>query len=160
MRIFPIVYSVSLATMATILIKNAESFRQDVYQDDLGHLTIGWGFTFLDFPEAERTKLWNNGITMDRAEEYLSQLVTSIMQDIDRNFSNLDRNVKLTFIDMIYNLGFEQFITFTTFLKFVYHSEIAEAVNDLTNTLWYRQVKLRAIRDCFNLLASHNYYLI
>ncbi len=160
MKIFALSESVSLALIGVTLIKNAENYREFEYKDEFGNSTIGWGFLMDSFSPVKIKEYLKKGISIDEANSLLSMRVVHIMHTIDIAFPNLNRNVYLVFIDMIYNLGITQFTEFTTFLSFVKLDEINFAVKDLTNTLWYKQVENRAVRDCFNLLSTKNYYLI
>ncbi len=160
MKIFSFDNEISSSAMANILIKNAEGFTAHPYKDVFGNFTVGYGFLMSDFGRAESKDIYRKGISMQASDDLLVQKITKIMQKMDVTYSHLTQNVYYVFVDMIYNLGLEQFKTFTTFIKFCEQGEIEKAVNDLTNTLWYQQVRQRGTRDCLNLLSTKFYYLI
>ena len=160
MKIFPFSDEISSSTMANIMIRNAEGYQLYPYKDILGNFTVGYGFLMSTFTRLKAEEIYRHGLSEQDSEAILVQKITQIMQDMDVTYSHLLQNVYYVFVDMIYNLGFEQFKTFATFIKFSEQNEIEKAVNDLTNTLWYQQVRQRAIRDCLNLLSKKFYYLM
>ena len=160
MKIFPFNDEISSSTMANIMIRNAEGYQLYPYKDIFGNFTVGYGFLMNTFTHLKSKDIYKYGLSEQDSEAILVQKITKIMGDMDITYSHLTQNVYYIFIDMIYNLGFEQFKSFKTFISFCEQNEIEKAVNDLTNTLWYQQVRQRAIRDCLNLLSKKFYYLM
>ena len=149
------------------LIRNAEGFSAKWYEDPRGNPTIGYGFTRTGFAKEYLSPFILNPsklMAISEARVILSDIITNINDDLIAQlnfFDELSINKQAVLIDMAYNLGMTQFLTFDTFLSYLKAGRIDDAVNDLTNTLWYNQVKNRAIRDCLNLYAQDkNYYLI
>ena len=154
-------------SVANQLIINAEGFMSHWYIDSFGNKTIGYGFKESGYAKNYIYQyLLNPDELMTQAEANL--ILKNIVNDIDKQlidnwqaFDSLPINQKAVLIDMAYNLGMVQFLGFGIFLSYLKAGNIDAAVNDLTNTLWYNQVKNRAIRDCLNLYAQdNNYYLI
>ena len=153
--------------MANQLIINAEGFSPKWYQDIFGHFTIGYGFTqtgYAKFYIPQYISNLNELMTISEAQLILDDIIAEINNSLATDlhfFDYLSVNQKAVLIDMAYNLGMAQLFSFDTFLSYLKAGDIDNAVNDLTNTLWYNQVKNRAIRDCLNLYAQdNNYYLM
>ena len=149
-----------IATLALMLIKNAEGFSDVPYKDSLGNWTIGYGFN-MSLPEYHGLK----HIDEVEADSLLKVKVVEILNGKINDlrlyaFSN-SRIVSAILVDMCYNLGTAGLESFDSFLQYIRFDMREEAVADLTNTLWYSQVKDRAVRNCLNLLVNDNYlYLI
>ena len=154
--------------VANELITNAEGFISHWYTDAFGNKTIGYGFKASGYAKNYISQYLlnpNELITVQEAKTILDYIVKDINNELvntEQLFNvNLSINKKAVLIDMAYNLGMAQFLTFDTFLSYLKAGRIDNAVCDLTNTLWYNQVKNRAIRDCLNLYAQDtNYYLL
>ena len=154
--------------IAKDLIMNAEGFISHWYIDSFGNKTIGYGFEASGYAKNYISQYLlnpNESITFQEAKMILGDIVNDINYELTNTTqlftAKLSINQKAVLIDMAYNLGMAQFMTFDTFLSYLRAGRIDDAVNDLTNTLWYNQVKNRAIRDCLNLYEQDsNYYLI
>lgn len=154
--------------VANDLITNAEGFISHWYTDTFGNKTIGYGFKASGYAKNYLSPYLLNPdelMTAQEAKTILGAIVLSINNELANTTqlfaANLSINQKAVLLDMAYNLGMAQFLTFDTFLSYLKAGRIDNAVCDLTNTLWYNQVKNRAIRDCLNLYAQdNNYYLI
>ena len=145
-------------TLSLMLIKNAEGFSDVPYQDSLGNWTIGYGFNMSE-PEY-------SGITHIDEVEADSLLKVRIVEiyNNEKNAYHLfsftySHVINATLIDMSYNLGIAGLESFDNFLQYIKCGLNEEAVADLTNTLWYSQVKERAVRNCLNLLLENKQYL-
>lgn len=150
----------SVEGMALSLIKNAEHFNTFPYSDEFGVRTVGWGFNMKYLPGAG--KAFENGISLVESNMILKSKVTRFMNIVflEEIGKKMGKNVYAVLVDMCYNMGWEGFSKFYTFLKFLENNEIEKAVGDITLTLWYRQVGDRGVRDSLTLLAKENYYLI
>ena len=157
----------SVYDIAKTLIKNAEGFSPAVYSDTLGNYTIGYGFKTSDITSMGWVMPYKKLMTEEDADLILEKLLKNIDVSIkgDSNlmliFVRQYPTVQAVFVDMIYNLGLASFCQFTTFLNYMNNLKYDNAVVDLTNSLWYSQVKSRAIRNCFIILShSSSLYLI
>ncbi len=153
--------------IAKTLVKNAEGFSPTIYQDTLGNDTIGYGFTLKTIISMGYVMPYDKIMPIPEADFILERLLKNIYNLINMNenlrinFAKQCPTVQAVFADMIYNLGFNGFTGFTTFLSYMDALQYDNAVIDLTNTLWYSQVKQRAIRNCFIILShSSSLYLI
>ena len=155
-------------SVANDLITDAEGFTAYWYNDIFGNKTIGYGFKASGYAKNYLSQYLlnpNELMTIQEAKTILEYIITDINNELANTTQLFDAelsiNKKAVLIDMAYNLGMAQFLTFDTFLSYLKAGRIDNAVNDLTNTLWYNQVKNRAIRDCLNLYAQDtNYYLL
>ena len=146
-------------TLALMLIKNAEGFSNVPYKDSLGNWTIGYGFN-MSLPEFSDIK----HIDEIEADSILRVRIMEISSGIINNISITEYGYggkinTAILIDMAYNLGIEGLSLFNTFLSYLRLGKNAQAVADLTNTLWYSQVKERAVRNCLNILLNNPNYL-
>ena len=144
-------------TLGLMLIKNAEGFSEVPYKDSLGNWTIGYGF---DMATSEFSNLTE--ITETQADAILKQKIVRILSTKIKGMTLYDYGTKTTnavLLDMCYNLGVEGLSSFDTFLTYIMQGKNEEAVADLTNTLWYSQVKERAVRNCLNILLKNESYL-
>ena len=152
----------SLQETAELLIQNAEGFSPTWYKDSFGNDTIGYGFKAGGM--AQKYLGGMQTITEQEGIDILYEIISDIVISLNAGlsfFKGLQKNQKAVLIDMAYNLGLNQFYTFNLFIYYMGLEQFDDAVADLTQTLWYNQVKNRAIRDCFNLFAQEgNLYLI
>ena len=121
-----------------LLILN-EGLRLKPYYDTVGKLTIGVGRNLTD-----------NGITEDEAMYMLENDIKRAVQDLQRifiNFNDYDEHVKAVLIDMMFNLGFNRFMTFKKFIKAIKEGDLETAAKEMIVSKWARQVKSRAERD-------------
>ena len=155
----------TLQETAQLLIENAEGFSSTWYQDSMGNDTIGYGFKAGGMAQKYNLDLYKSrpmteleGILI--LENIISEIGIALRMKLPF-FINLPINQAAVLIDMAYNLGLRQFYAFAIFLSYIEKGQIDNAVADLTDTLWYQQVKNRAVRDCFNLYAQPtNLYLM
>ena len=157
----------NLFDIAKSLVQNAESFSPIVYSDSLGNKTIGYGFDLIDVVSQGWLAPNTTTISLESADFILTRLLWKIFYQIENSadirvcYDKQTDTVKAVFVDMIYNLGFKGFSEFVVFLNYMNVLQYDDAVVDLTNSLWYSQVKTRAIRNCFIILShSNSLYLI
>ncbi|MDA8303546.1 MAG: hypothetical protein M0016_00015 [Deltaproteobacteria bacterium] len=142
---------------ALTLIKNAEGFSSTVYTDTTGHKTIGYGFNM------EAMGITQETMTIFEAQDILEKKVLEIRQQIflpEDSFEKFTMNEKAVMLDMAYNLGVAEFFKFDNFLKYINQGNYEYAATDLTNTLWYKQVGQRAVRDILNLCMNDKYLIL
>lgn len=148
-----------LSTMsrALTLIKNAEGFSHTVYIDTTGHKTIGFGFNM------EVMGITQEKMTVFEAVDILEKKVLEIRSQIffeEKEIAKFTMNQKAVVLDMAYNLGVEGFFQFNDFLKYMDQGAYENAAVDLTNSLWYKQVGQRAVRDILNLCMNDEYLVL
>ncbi len=94
------------------LIKSFEGFRAEMYNDPVGHCTIGYG-TLLHKGNCDARPVeleYSGGITEARATELLTQRVTEFQQVINDQVSvPLNQNQNDALVSLVYNIGGEAF---------------------------------------------------
>lgn len=115
-----------------------EGNRKFPYRCTAGKLTIGVGFNLDDvglLPE-EITFILRNRINLVR-----TRLAAALPW-----FGTLDEVRQAVLIDMGFNLGVDGLLKFRNTLKFVQNGDYAQAARNMEQSLWYKQVKSRAVR--------------
>ncbi len=141
---------------AMTLIKNAEGFSNVVYTDTTGNQTIGYGFN-LSNPFFSNIKDLQS-ITESHSDIILrSFLIAEVFPYVEISNKSLNNNQLAVIADMMYNLGVPQFNTFNSFINYLNNGNVEAAAADLVDTLWFKQVGLRGIRNCMNLIVNNNY---
>ena len=115
-----------------------------MYQDSRGIPTIGIGHNLRDVPisqaaayqifEDDSTKAWGELVN---ALPWVASITDAARQAV--------------LFDLAYNLGILSLLSFQTFLKYMQAGQWLEAAQDLSGTLWARQVPQRA-RDNIELI--------
>ena len=117
------------------LIKKHEGLRLEPYMDTTGHLTIGYGFNL------------DNGITEEIADYLLEKTIKTAIDDcyiLFPNYSRLDAVRRCVLIDMMFNLGRPRLSGFIKMRKAVEEQDFNLASEEMLNSLWAKQVKVRA----------------
>jgi len=118
-------------------LKKHEGFREHIYIDSIGVLTIGYGFNLetieLPRPVAE---LWL-AFEIDKKEDSLEKF---------HWYNNADPVRQEVLLDMAYNLGVNGLLTFRKMIKALENRNYMEAAAEMLNSKWARQVGQRAVR--------------
>lgn len=149
--------------MLKAVIARHEGSHAKVYLDSEGHPTIGIGFN-LD-REGARATIEALGLDYDKlrarevslTDEQIDALFdtdVTTAEDAARNvvqgFDGLDADRKIVLVDMAFNLGAYKFSGphgFTNMIAAVGAGEYELAADEMTKSLWYGQVKTRALED-------------
>jgi len=132
--------SYDLAALRAELIRD-EGLRLTPYRDTLGYLTIGVGHLILR-NESFRT------ITRDQAMALLDQdiaIAERRLSNIFPSWRSLDEVRQLSFLNLVFNLGYK-LADFKRFLHAAKSGDWEKAADQLMQSRWYRQVKLRGPR--------------
>lgn len=108
--------------LKNLLIKH-EQFKQFVYTDSTGHLTIGIGRNLSD-----------RGISSSEALGLLDDDIfyfTSKLSNLLPFFDSLDDNRKIVLVDMCFNLGVNGFLEFREMLLAVEKGDFDTASNEI-----------------------------
>lgn len=125
------------------MVKRHEGLSLVAYKDSLGWSTIGYGHLMVK-QEYDR-------ITVEKAEELLhADLLDAIeafwyIFPYPRWFTEDRKNA---IIDMIFQLGFSGFRHFKKAIAHIEMAQWAEAANDFRDSLWAKQVPVRAEEIC------------
>lgn len=142
-----------LLTEATNLIKLHEGFKNKAYLDTKGNITIGYGRNLKGNPPTLvewNTILFPNGITQNQAEQLLEPQIIAVNNWLSASFSwwnNLTINRKLCLIDIVFNIGEDDFLQFHDTIAALANGNYTAAAADLKNSEWYRDVGQRARND-------------
>lgn len=117
-------------------IVNHEGKTNFPYVDTLGKITIGIGYNLSD-----------RGVTEDWINENYEKDVRYFYSKLKTDFSwfdrlNLDRQIVL--IDMTFNLGYKNFLSFKRMISALSRDDYKEAANEMLQSKWAHQVKNRA----------------
>lgn len=135
-------------------IQEYEGWKPTPYRCPAGKWTIGWGHNL----EARGAPGWlckclldKTPITKDQGYELLTNEVAESIGHAKRLVSNFWTHStarQAVIVDMIFNLGPAGFAEFGGTIKHIEARQYEEAARHMEGTLWYRQVKLRAVRNC------------
>ena len=129
-----------------------------VYKDSKGNRTIGIGFNLED--AGNRKFLKQQGIDINELFEgrQLSDRETKILynhsltqafndaQQYDPNFAQRPEAVKMTLVDMAFNLGLTKLNKFKKMKQGLMNNDYQTAADEMVDSRWYRQVTNRADR--------------
>lgn len=156
-----------LAFTRQYLIRN-EGHRHLAYRNSAGIPTVGIGFNLLraDAPEKVRAL----GLDYDRvlkSEQELSneQIEALFAQDLHNamnaaaalvpSWAALTAARKTALTDMAFNLGAGGLARFSRFIAAVNRADWKSAAEEITNSLYYRQVGARAERNAWAIRHGH-----
>jgi len=120
-----------------ILIKKHEKVSFFPYRCSERCLTIGWGRNLSD-----------NGISKEEAEYLLDNDIDIAVREVKKIFPALFTYTEQrtnALIDMYFNLGFSNFISFKKMIKAVREKNWDKAAAEAKDSLWYKQVEIRGV---------------
>jgi lysozyme len=119
------------------MLEKHEGFRSFPYRCTSGRLTIGIGRNIDDrgITRAEALFMLENDI-----EDFTKQLRDRLYW-----FDAIHEDAQLVLIDMCFNLGLNGLMTFHTTLEHIKNENYKEASKTMLQSLWARQVGVRAI---------------
>jgi lysozyme len=106
------------------------------YQDSLGNWTYGYGH------------LASKGLPSEIALMLFHADIADALDDVRHNFScydTLSRPRQLVLVSMAYNLGRDRLSKFVRFIGAVHLGKYDEAADEMLNSLWAKQVGMRAV---------------
>jgi lysozyme len=114
--------------------KVSEGFRQYPYRDTEGYLTIGYGCCL------------DSGWDQNLALEVLRYQMAAAEQQIVNEpwYADLNAARQSVLTEMVFNLGFGNFIQFHRLLDALDRKNYADASNEMLNSKWASQVGARA----------------
>ena len=121
--------------LKTLLI-NHEQYRQFVYTDTTGHLTIGIGRNLTD-----------RGISTTEAFQLLDDDIlyfTGKLTHFLNFFTKLSEPRQIVLIDMCFNLGIQGLLGFKEMILALESHDYERAANEILNSKWAEQVHERA----------------
>ena len=135
-----------------------EGNKPKVYKDSKGNRTIGIGFNLED--TANRQFLKQEGIDINElfdgrklSENEIKTLYNHSLtqafkdaQSYDPNFAKRPEAVKMTIVDMAFNLGLTKLNKFVDMKKGLMNNDYNVAADEMVDSNWYKQVKSRGPR--------------
>lgn len=135
-----------------------EGNKPKVYKDSKGNRTIGIGFNLED--AANRKFLKREGIDINELFDgrKLSENETRTLynhsltqafkdaQSYDPNFAKRPEAVKMTLVDMAFNLGLTRLNKFVDMKAGLKNNDYNVAADEMVDSNWYKQVKSRGPR--------------
>ena len=135
-----------------------EGNKPKVYKDSKGNRTIGIGFNLED--AANRKFLKREGIDINELFDgrKLSENETRTLynhsltqafkdaQSYDPNFAKRPEAVKMTLVDMAFNLGLTRLNKFKDMKAGLMNNDYNVAADEMIDSKWYKQVKSRGPR--------------
>lgn len=113
-----------------------EGFRDCVYTDTTGHLTIGYGHNLEARP-----------ISQNAGSLILDDDMLWFLQKLDHHldfFRDLDDARKSVLVDMAYNLGLNGLLQFDKMLNALREKDYSKAADEMLNSKWAIEVGERA----------------
>ena len=135
-----------------------EGNKSQVYKDSKGNRTIGIGFNledagnkkFLKESGIDINELFNGRKLTDRETKTLyNRSLTQAFKDAqsyDPNFAKRPEAVKMTLVDMAFNLGLTKLNKFVDMKKGLMNNDYNMAADEMVDSNWYKQVKSRGPR--------------
>ena len=119
------------------LLMDHESYKQFVYSDTTGHLTVGIGRNLTD-----------RGISLNEATYLLDEDITYFYTKLNQFlhfFKRLDENRQIALVDMCFNLGMQGFLNFKHMILALEAEDYERAAQEMVNSKWADQVGNRAM---------------
>lgn len=126
-------------------LKRHEGYKNDVYKDHLGYLTVGIGHLL----SKEECELFDEGDIIqdetihDLFEEDLSESIDSCFKMYER-FEQLPYIIQKTLINMCFNIGETRLRKFKKMNQAVAESNWDAMADEMVDSRWYRQVGRRS----------------
>ena len=116
------------------MIKRHEGFRDKIYKDSLGNLTVGWGSFLYE----------GKKVSASVCERLFYADYMEACQGYESLELDLDYVRKAVCIDMIFNLGLDGFKKFKNTITYIKAGEYEKAAENMLLSKWATQVKSRA----------------
>ena len=121
-----------------IITKEHEGYSNKLYKCTAGKWTIGWGRNIED-----------KGISIDEAELMFKNDIYDAIRDLMKIFPDLpemEENIRIVLVDMMFNLGYNKFSEFKKFIEAVKQGDRGAAKREMVDSAWFKQVGNRGKR--------------
>jgi lysozyme len=125
-----------------------EGVRYEIYLDHLGYPTFGIGHLVIP-NDPENGLLSGTAVSEERVAECFEQDVTSVIKDCHKlynDFDGLPEEAQQIIANMMFNMGYTRLSKFKGMKKGVDTRDWNVAANEMMDSKWYQQVKIRATR--------------
>lgn len=115
-------------------IKHYEGLDLHLYTDTTGHTTIGWGRNL------------DKGISLDEAELMFKNDLNEAVSELEAFywFNELPPSVQNALVNMNFNLGITEFLTFSDMIHALIAKDYTKAAQAVLDSLWAKEVGQRA----------------
>lgn len=118
---------------------NEEGFRDRLYKDTEGFLTIGYGWCPEKNPMSEELAEIVLEYHINQVEKNLLSLFT-----ISEWYLKLDPVRQSVIMDLAYNMGLDRLLGFQKMIDAIKENDFDTAANEMLNSKWHLQVGKRA----------------
>jgi lysozyme len=125
-----------------------EGVRYEIYLDHLGYPTFGIGHLVIP-NDPENGLLSGTAVSEERVAECFEQDVTSVIKDCHKlynDFDELPEEAQQIIANMMFNMGYTRLSKFKGMKRGVDTRDWNVAANEMMDSKWYQQVKIRATR--------------
>jgi lysozyme len=137
-------------------IKFSEDFRDQLYLDSERYPTFGWGHCFTSARQFTNLRDYADFLF----ESDFQRAYADYRRIIERfGLQHLSCPRRMVILDMCYNMNYDKVAKFVNSLDMLRTSQWERAVENLKQSLWYRQVGRRADR-LMNVILSDHYPVI
>lgn len=112
-------------------LKSWEKFEPELYDDNKGNITIGYGF---HLPHI--LKKYKNGITVEEADKEFEDVVNTFVPEFIRrtpNFKNLNNNQRDALFSLFYNTGGPKYSKSPMLFKYLKEGDYDKAVKEINH---------------------------
>lgn len=117
------------------MLKRHEGLENYPYLCPAGSMTIGYG-----------RNLEANGISDEEAMILLVHDLDNALKDVNRvfpNFHKMTKNRRNALTNMMFNLGYQRFLTFRKMISAILDSDWDRASEEAKHSKWFKQVRTR-----------------
>ena len=125
-------------------IKKNEGYSNTIYYDKLGNATIGYGHLIKKNEKFTENKKYQKRKLNDLFKKDLSKAI----KDYNKLFikDNLPKRVSEVLVEMIFQLGLKNFLTFKKMIKAIKKKNYILASKEMKKSIWYKQTPLRVLK--------------
>ena len=122
-------------------IKKNEGFSIFPYKDQLGNYTIGYGHLI----RRKEITLFKKKLTKSFFQNLFENDFKTALEDYKKNFNkfSFSQNVKELIIEMIFQMGIQNVLTFKKTIRYIKNNNKFLASLEMIDSAWYKQTPLR-----------------
>ena len=122
-------------------IKNNEGFSSRPYKDQLGNYTIGYGHLIRE----KEISLFKKKFKIHFYQSLFEKDFNTALKHYKKHFNkfSFSQNIQELIIEMIFQMGIQNVLTFKKTLKYIKSNNKFLASLEMINSTWYKQTPLR-----------------
>lgn len=135
-------------------LSDEEGRKEVAYLCSAGHCTVGVGRNTQanpTLPDIGRNVKVGQSITNSEIDYLLQVDIAKVLRQLNENipnFAQYSSAQQYVLISLCFNLGWHGLSQFKRFLSALEKGDINKAIEELNNSLWYKQVGRRGIKLC------------